>query len=369
MMPLLAMVSGSMAGAHGAGSAPAAPVPPGVDGLDWTLIMYVALAVICTAGAGVCAGAEMGLYSVNRIRLRLRARSGDPAAITLGRELEHTGRLLGALLICYNVLSYLAAVGITTAMRHAGFGDLAIVIANTLIITPILFVLVDAVPMEVFRLEPDRAIYRLVGPLKFARVVLTYTLVLPAVQSLAKWLSSLFRGGDESAILDARGRIVALLKEGAHHGALSEAQVGLLDRAIALRTTTIRDEMVPWSAAIRIDDSMSREQMMELIAVHPFSRFPVVAAGASASPAGTHTVLGVVETLDLCLSPEAPLSSLLRPVARLRERMSVRDGLLAMAAAGASMAIVIGEGPRETPRGLVTAKDLVEPLTGELKAF
>lgn len=331
--------------------------------------IWVSLAILGNLGAALAAGGEMGVYSLNRVRLSLRSRPAaggrapaDPAAAILREELEHPARLLATLLICYNVFSYLGSVGLTGLLEGSGYGELGIVLLNTFLIGPVLFVLADTVPKEVFRLQADRLTYAIARPLKWARLVLTYTLVLPLVQGAARALSGLLHGADESSLQTARERIATLLKEGAQHGVISETQVGLLDRALALRELTVVDEMTPWSKAIKLDVNMSVARTMDVIAAHPFTRFPVVSSRGG--------VLGVVETIDLCLAPAggASLTSLMKPISRLKGDVSVREGLLRLKADGAAMAIVTGPG-KDMPLGIVTAKDLVEPLTGELTAY
>jgi putative hemolysin len=160
--------------------------------------------------------------------------------------------------------------------------------------------------------------------------------------------------------MSARERIMVLLREGARQGVMSETQVTLLDRALAMRETLVSDQMTPWGKVLKIDESMGRRRVLELVLNSPYSRFPVVT--------GRGGVLGVVETLDLALSPEASIRELLKPLARLPENLSVREGLQKLADDGAAMALVTAVG-REVPLGIVTAKDLVEPLTGEMRVF
>jgi CBS domain containing-hemolysin-like protein len=73
-----------------------------------------------------------------------------------------------------------------------------------------------------------------------------------------------------------------------------------------------------------------------------------------------------VEFVDLCLSDGRPVSQLVKPAVRLAAGVPVRDAMKTLVGEGSRMAVVM-EGGR--PIGLVTMKDLVEPLTGELRAW
>ncbi|HZW05487.1 MAG TPA: CBS domain-containing protein, partial [Phycisphaerales bacterium] len=61
-----------------------------------------------------------------------------------------------------------------------------------------------------------------------------------------------------------------------------------------------------------------------------------------------------------------PVEQLMKPAVRLAAGVPVRDAMKRLMGAGERMAVVVENG---RPIGLVTMKDLVEPLTGELRAW
>ncbi|MGQ0629162.1 MAG: CNNM domain-containing protein [Phycisphaerales bacterium] len=316
------------------------------------------LAIVGTLGAGFCAGAEMGIYSLSRVRLNLRARAGEASAKLLHRELEHPARLLAALLVGYNAFSYVAAMGITELLEGIGLGHWGVVVVTALVVSPLLFVLTDGFPKEAFRAEAEWLTYAAVRPVVALRVLLMFTGILPLMQWLARVVSSLLGGGGEAEIPDAREKMSQLLKEGAAHGVLSEAQVSLLDRAFLLREATVRDEMVPWDKVHKVSAEWNRARVLDAASQHTASRYPVVNARGG--------VVGVVELMALCLDDRATVKGSMTPPVVLEEEGSVRDALRRLRSAGAALAIVERRG---RPVGIVTTKDLVEPLTGELKVF
>lgn len=343
-------------------AAASAPISP-TEALAW-----FALLLAGGAGAALCAGAEMGVYSVNRVRLRVRSKRGEgllrTSASILHDELEHTPRVLATLLIGYNLFSYLNSVGTTALLSARGYSEATIIALNVLVIGPVLFVLMDSLPKDLFRAEPDRLLYAMARPLRWMRWGMTATLILPMTQAAARGLSALVGGAGEEAIGSARERIASLLKEGAQHAMMSESQLLMLDRAFALRRATVGDEMVPWDQAVKIQTDWDRARVLELAASRGFSRYPVV--DAQGNPRG------VLNILDLLLQPQRPLADLIKPAMELDEDLPVRDALVGLATNGSGMALVVSAGSRRgraKPFGIVTAKDLVEPLTGELKSF
>ena len=136
--------------------------------------------------------------------------------------------------------------------------------------------------------------------------------------------------------------------------------------------------MVPWSLVRTVPLDADRARAFKIIGPSRHARVPVVGAiermeesrgrreGDARAGAGRTTwgVVGVLEQIDLYLRPEASIAELVKPVVRLKRAMRVREALLWLREHRCGRGIVEDEQGR--PVGIVTARDLVEPLTGEL---
>ncbi|MFT3685777.1 MAG: CNNM domain-containing protein [Phycisphaerales bacterium] len=342
-------------------NAPAPPVSHLAPGMVWAMVCAV---IVGTLGQGLFAGLETGMYTVNRVRLRVRSsrrEKPDLSARMLSGEVNRLAEVLPALLIGYNIAGALASYGITVLLTEQGLGHWGLMLVNLFLVTPLAFVAADMLPKELFRADADRLMYSAAWMVRAWRLLLKYTGVLPVVQWLAHGLSRVLvrrasSEGTGSEFEQARGHIHALLKEGGN-GVMSEAQLTLVDRAFGLRESEVSDEMIPWSRCRVVQVGWSRDAVLSYIERHRFSRFPV---------ADGSRLLGVVELVDLCLSDGRPVSQLVKPAVRLAAGVPVRDAMKTLVSEGSRMAVVM-EGGR--PIGLVTMKDLVEPLTGELRAW
>jgi putative hemolysin len=310
--------------------------------------------LVGVVGSAFCSGVETGIYSLSRIRMNLRAsRGNDTLARLLKTEVDRPARVLATLLIANTFFNNLGSIGISALLdRH--FTEVGVVVMNVVLLTPLLFVMSESVPKEVFRVEADRLTYYASPLLTVARVLLTVTLVLPLIEWLVRFIGRKLKLDDESTLASPEERIAALLKEGARHGVLSESQTTLLDRALLLRDTRIRAEMVPWSQSHVIATTWGRPRLAEFLATHRQSRYPVVDTGGN--------VIGVVEHLDLCVYTEKPPAELMHAVVFLEPEESVRDGMVKLRAAGARLGVV-KQGGR--PVGVVSTADLIEPLIGK----
>ena len=157
---------------------------------------------------------------------------------------------------------------------------------------------------------------------------------------------------------DVKRLQAALLKEGVSHGVLSESQTMLVDRAMALQGLTVRGEMTPWGRVASVGSDWPRSRVDAALRKSVFTRMPVVDRRGR--------VLGRIEALDAWLDPEAAVTSLMKPVLTVSPTTPVVVAIRSLREAGKRLAIVEED---DRPIGIVVMKDLVEPLTGEIRAW
>ena len=143
--------------------------------------------------------------------------------------------------------------------------------------------------------------------------------------------------------------------------------------AVSLRLAriSVREVMIPWNRVVGVPASISVEGFRALVKRYNVSRLPVL--GRS-----TTEVLGIVDVLD-ALSIQASglgaggagtssgfrLGAHLKPVMTLIGEQSVRSAITLMQRARQTAAVVVDRNGRAI--GLVTMKDLVEELVGDLE--
>jgi CBS domain containing-hemolysin-like protein len=323
-------------------------------------LAIIVLACIAVSGlvlSGLFAGMETGLYTLNRVRLALRRAEGERRALRLGRLLDHRASMLAVILLGTNLAHAMGSTAVARLLEGGGLTEGWIVVVNLVILVPVLLLLGEVLPKDLFRLHGDRWCYALSGPLALTDRLFRMCGVLALVQRVAHAATKLAGGGNDVASVSARQRMSDLLREGTDAGILSAEQQGLVDRALALRTRTVADEMVPWSSVhvlTKTDTPTQRAAALDTV----WTRFPVVDANDS--------VCGAVSVLDLGLAPDIKLADLIQDVERLPEYTTVPQALFQLRTGGRALGIVERDGK---PIGLVTAKDLVEALVGELSAW
>ena len=320
-----------------------------------TLTTLAAFGVLLSA---IYSGMETGLYTLNRIRLTVRAARRQGRAVRLRRELGHQNRTLSTLLIGTNAASYLVSYAIARLLHTLAIDDWMLIAIEVIAVTPVLFVFAETLPKDLFRTHADNWMYSLSGVLVVSKWAFRLVGLLPIVQLVGHVVARLL-GASSPATVSARQRISQLIKEGVGPGVLTESQTTLADRALAMRSRTIETEMIPWNRVATLNRDAERPQRETLIRQRNFTRMPVVD--------DTGTPVGILSSLDALLEPDRGTEELMIDLLTFQGQMPVRDALHSMRQKRRKMAVVVA--PDGRPRGLVTLKDLVEPVTGELGAW
>lgn len=315
--------------------------------------------VVAAAGilvAGLLAGLEIAFYSLSQVRLAVRASRGDAGAARLAREQASPHRLLSALLIAHAFASWLASFGTSQIFDSLGFEPMEAVLLDLVVLVPLVFIFGEVLPKDLFRIHGDRWLPRYAGFLRGLRIALTWSGLVPVVSSLGMLAARLIGARSDRRATEARARMSALLAEGAGAEGLSELQLGFADRVFTMRGITVGQEMRPWKAVSTIPVHATPAERAQRLLSSGASRLPVV------SPTGA--VIGVVAAVDHFARPTDATASLARPALVLSSTVTALDAISRMRRERVQLAIV---GDRlDRPVGIVSMKDLVEPLVGDL---
>ncbi|MEE8386339.1 MAG: hemolysin family protein [Dehalococcoidia bacterium] len=318
--------------------------------------------------SGFFSGSETGLYCVNRLRLRLAAHEKSRAAVRLQRLLQDQPGLLFTTLLGTNVANYLApacltAVFLTTLSDESGVRREHLAeLYTTLILTPIVFIFGEIVPKNVFQRQADRFMLRTSSLLGIAHRAFRTTGLI----ALQRWTSDLVmrrlhRQPAMGSALHSRIGMYQMLREGAAAGALSRTQASILERVHLLQSVRVGSVMVPRSRTVTLRETATAADVEQTIRETEFSRMPVYRGDR-------RRIVGVVHLLDLLTAPrDISISQQMRPPVELTPDQPVIEALSILQHKHRRMAIVVDQTGRYV--GLVTVKDLVEEIVGELAAW
>lgn len=319
----------------------------------WMWFVYLLVLVLGLGGSAVFSGLETAIYSMSRLRLIVRQSRGEPLASLLRDEIADSQRTISTLLISNNLCNFAVSFAVTAILtRLMGWSEQKCIVVQALLLTPLLFIFAETIPKEIGRSRADVVVYPLAPLLRLVRRVYFATGVLWFFQASGRWLSNRLGGSMAGAVLSARARITALIEEGVGHGTLSTRQTDIVDRALALRTMTVRQRMAPWRSVQTI---RAHENLQVLRARHAslaYARYPVLGEADE--------VIGVLDLMDLiAAAPETTARDVARPAPFLDESLDARSAVAVLRRESAVMGIV---GRAGRPVGIVTLRGLVEPL-------
>lgn len=332
------------------------------------MILWLGLCGVFICISGLFSASETGLYCVNRLRLRLAAHEKDRSAERLHGLLSDEPGLLFTTLLGTNIANYLAPACLTTvflgtlsAGSEAGREHLA-EFYTTVILTPVVFIFGEVVPKNVFQRHADRFMLRISYALHLTYAFFRMTGVI-AVQA---WfsrlvLARLHRRPVSGSALHSRLDMYQMLREGAASGALSRTQVSILDRLHTLQSIRVGSVMVPRSKTVMLPAEATRAEIQRTIRATRVSRIPVYQGER-------RRVVGVAHLLDLLTAdPDSRLSEQTLPPLEVSPDMPVTEALSTLQRRRRRMAIAVDKWGHCV--GIVTVKDLVEEIVGELAAW
>jgi CBS domain containing-hemolysin-like protein len=318
----------------------------------------------CAAGLALLAsaffsGAETGIYCLNRVRLQLGSDRNDRSARRLARFLVDEPAALSVTLIGTNVANYALTGFVAMFISHQlGLGDRDSELYTTLALTPIVFTFGEVVPKNIFRVAADRLMYPAVLALEPLRTILLP--VINALRRIRALISELLGkpGNLPEATAITRGRAVAMLHDGLIDAGHEEEQFDFINRVLALSHTPVYSVMVPRNRVVTIRADAGRSGLVTLARKNRHTRIPVYEQNARriVGAVVVHEFLADADATDLRQRLEAVLS--------LSPRDSVASTILQMQKSRQTMGVVVDR--NGLLLGLVTLKDLMEEIVGEL---
>lgn len=310
----------------------------------------------CLIASAIFSGNETGLYSLSRLRVESDARAGRGRARMIRRLLQDEGTLLVTILIGNNLVVELMAdltgdvadgLGVPVGWRE---------LAVAALVTPLALFFGELFPKDLFRRRP----HALVGAtVPFIALCKGFFLPLTLPVRGITWLIERSLGITSEALTraQARERVLELLHE------TESSSIPHVERmarnVLELRGLAIGRVMVPWAKVEHLVLGADPAALFQQVARAPNSRLPVVNEQGE--------VIGYIHQLEaLGAGPAVPVTSHLRPLIRLEPGVSLDSALVRMRAGGQRAALV-GEPSR--PLGLVTVKDIVEEISGELSRW
>lgn len=231
-------------------------------------------------------------------------------------------------------------------------------ILTTLVLSPIVLVLAEMIPKEIFRRRPWRLAYTT------SRAVRVFGVLLKAPVVVLRVFVMLIEGvlgiKDENAdLFFSRQQLADLIDVGVHEGAISSEQADMARKVMKLRKVPLSDVMIRLDRVTMVEQSATVERFLDIAEKRRHSRIPVF-------DKTRENVVGIVNIFDTFYEPERGgiVKDYCEEAVRVRDNMTPAHALPVLQHRKRVMALVVDENDR--PVGVVTVKDLVEEIAGDL---
>ncbi|MHC4456038.1 MAG: CNNM domain-containing protein [Planctomycetota bacterium] len=329
-------------------------------------IVLMLVIVISVVGAGFFAGAETGVYQLSQLRLRLGIEKKRLSFVILGKSLHDRAALLISLLIGNNLGHYLGTSVVTYMLLRCVEAEHIAELLATLIITPILFVFSELIPKNIFFYRAD-LLMPIVAPILF---VFNKLFTWCGIVGLLKIISRIFAQLTGSPIATKtvitavqRHHIRAIFQETQEEDLLSNVQTDMLSRVVRIPNISIRSVMTPINKVEMVDANFDKAALFNKLRKCAFARLPVYEGSAA-------NIIGFINIYETLSSSEqfTNLHNFIKPIRKLAGEVTVSEAINIMRNENQKIVLVMsgGHSGREKPIGIVTMKDLVEELLGEL---
>ncbi|NRA96511.1 MAG: DUF21 domain-containing protein [Planctomycetes bacterium] len=205
-------------------------------------------------------GMETAVYSLERVRMQVRASCGDRRAARLLGLVRDPARAMCAILVANTTVNYAVAGfcgAIVKDLSEPDMGEIQRELLTTLWVVPVLFIFGEVVPKQLSLAFPAGFAAR-AWPL----YLVCSRILAPVIAPIAALQRRLTGLDPRSQPLLARKGIVDALTAGDEAQALHATQRRMASRVLALRDVTVRHRMVPCDDVASVSAAATRAEVL-----------------------------------------------------------------------------------------------------------
>ena len=313
--------------------------------------------IACLGAEAFFSGAEIALYSANKLKIRHSAEQGSRTAKLILQMLDKPEQMLGSTLVMHNLVvvtgTSLATAVLVNWLGHRGEWA-ALVVMTTLVLT-----VGEIFPKAIFQHHADRLAGVVILPLR-AVCYICYPVAYLITWLIGQGLRFLGLQSEKKNPFVIKEELELLVRLTDRSSALGVHERRMIRRIFGFSDTRVRDAMIPLVEVVALGDHASVDELIQAIREHGFSRIPIFQDNI-------HNIVGWVNALDVLSMPpgERSFRQLIRPAYYVPETRRIGDLLKDVQQKGIPLAVVVDEYGGSV--GIVTIEDMIEEIVGEIE--
>jgi CBS domain containing-hemolysin-like protein len=317
------------------------------------IIEELLLLILLLILSGFFSGTEMAYIVSSKLKMEIKARKKNPAAVSAHYFKSHPQTFFSTVLIGNNVvnvaLSSLSAVFLSAIF---GLGELSI-----LLISSFLLLLFGELLPKYFASEvADKTLLLTALPLRIFSFMI-FPFVKAASTASEKLTQSTSIEADALSHLFDKEEIKELVKESHEAGVVDKKESDIIEKVIELGEQRAYETMTPRTDIIGVEINQTIKEVLTIFIDSGYSKLPVYEDNLD-------NIKGIILAKDIFKSPQS-LKSIIREVSFMPETKISFDVMNEFLDKKISIAIVIDEFGGTA--GIITMEDILEELFGEIQ--
>ena len=296
--------------------------------------------------------------TVNKIRLRTLAESGDKRAERVLAITEDSGKLLSAILIGNNIVN-ISASSIATVLATKLLGSAGAGIA-TGVLTILILIFGEISPKTLATIHAEKLALLYAGPIAFLMKILTPVIFI--INKLA--MGFLFLIGVKPSDADTQmteEELLTIIDVSKEEGVIEDEEHEMINNLFDFGDSQAKEVMVPRIDMVFADVDSTYDELIAIFKDNMFTRLPVYEEN-------TDNVIGILNMKDILLCTDKEhfsIRKLIREPYFTYEHKNTAELFIEMRKSSISLAIVLDE--YGAAAGLITLEDLLEEIVGEIR--
>jgi len=326
--------------------------------LDPSSVIQIIIIIILLMLSAFFSSAETAFTTINRIHIRSLVEDGNKRAKKVADLLEHSSKLLSAVLIGNTIVNISASAIVTTFVINS-FGSTATGIA-TGILTILVLIFGEIAPKTAATIHAEKIALTYANSISFLMFVLTPVIII--INKLSKYALKFFRiDSSKKKKLMTENELRTIVTVGHEDGIIESEERRIINNLFDFGDSQAKDIMIP-----RIDMTLASvdstyDEILEIFRSEKYTRIPIYEETVD-------NVIGIINVKDLLLFDTRDsfnIRGILREPYFTYEYKNTSELLAELRKTSNNITIVIDE--YGSTVGMITLEDLLEEIVGEIR--
>ena len=325
--------------------------------MDTDSIAQIIIIIILLLLSAFFSSAETAFTMVNKIRIRSLIEDGNKRAITVGKIIDNSGKMLSAILIGNNIVN-ISASALMTSLTIRLWGSYATGIA-TGVMTVLVLIFGEITPKTTATIYAEK--FALVYAPVVYFIMFIFTPVIFIIDKLSGVILKLIHvdaNNKHNKITEEELRTFVQVSH--EDGVIESNEKKIINNLFDFGDTETKDVMIPRIDMTLADVNTGYDDIIELFRETKYTRIPIYEGNPD-------NVIGILNIKDLILSQhnDFNIRSIMRKPFFTYEHKNTSELFNVMQRSSHSISIVLDE--YGSTAGMITTEDLLEEIVGEIR--